>query len=141
MRRLAIATVFFGVFGCTVPLGTTPDAAPCRPSTRFFASDFWLGYIDANQCATSDCHAFDGGHGYLRYKPAGDMPDPLSPIDNWPEAWRYNYYQSIQLVRCDDPLKSRLLTVPEGKGDLHPPGMFGWPPQEEALFQQWIAAP
>jgi hypothetical protein len=135
-----LAVIF--LVGCSVPLGARPDAGPCTPSTAFFASDLWLGYLDANQCATSNCHAFDGGHGYLRYKPPGNMPDPMSPITDWPAAWRDNYYESIQLVRCDDPLKSRLLTVPEGKAEPHPPGgVIGWPPQDEDYFQRWIAAP
>ena len=128
--------------GCTVPLGTTPDAAPCTPSTRFFVSDFWLGYVDANQCATSDCHAFDTGHGYLRYRAPGNMPDATSPIGDWPQAWRDNYYQSIQLLNCDQPLQSRLLTVPEGKADQHPPGISVTSDVvAEELFQEWIAAP
>ncbi len=140
MSRLA-ALVCLAV-GCTVPLGERPDAAPCAPSTSFFVSDFWLGYLDANQCATSDCHAFEGGHGYLRFRAPGNMPDPSAAIADWPAAWRDNYEQAVQLVRCDDPLKSRLLTVPEGKADPHPPGVsVTSPPVAEELFQQWIAAP
>jgi hypothetical protein len=130
------------VCGCSVPLGTAPDAAPCMPSTEFFVSDFWLGYVDANQCATSDCHAFEGGHGYLRYRAPGNMPDPKAAISDWPAAWRDNYYESIQLVRCDDALKSRLLTVPLGTSDPHPPGVSVTSEAvADDLFQRWIAAP
>jgi hypothetical protein len=128
--------------GCTVPLGNTPDAAPCAPSTRFFVSDVWPSYIEHNQCATSDCHAFSGGHGYLRYLPAGIAPDPLTTFSDWPSAWQANYHESVQLVRCDDPLQSRLLTVPEGKGDFHPQGdSVDAPAVAEQLFQDWINAP
>jgi hypothetical protein len=138
-RAAAILAI---VCGCTVSVGDRPDAAPCTPSTEFFVSTMWLGYFDANQCATSNCHAENGGHGYLRFMPPGNMPDPKSPIASWPQAWRDNYYQTIQLVRCDDPLQSRLLTVPEGKADPHPPGVSVlMAPLAEDLFRQWIDAP
>jgi hypothetical protein len=136
--RLAL----FLLAGCTVPLGAVPDAAPCAPSTSFFVSDMWLGYFGRNQCATSSCHDFDGGHGYLRFHAPGTMPDAASPIATWPPAWRDNYQQAIQLVRCDQPLSSRLLTVPEGKADPHPPGVsIDVPAAAELLFQEWVTAP
>ena len=140
--NLRLALLGFLLAGCTVSVGNSPDAGSCLPSTAYFASTFWLGYIDPNQCATSSCHAFDGGHGYLRFRPPGDIPQPGVAFADWPAAWQDNYYQSIQFMRCDQPLQSRLLTVPEGKADPHPPGPSVMTPSEaEQLFQDWVSAP
>lgn len=142
MRAVALAA-FALAAGCTVPLGSTPDAAPCAPSPAFFASDVWLRYLDANQCATSSCHAFDGGHGYLRFRPPGDPPAPSARLADWPAAWRDNYYAATQLVRCERPLESRLLAVPDGKADPHPAEDFSLVSagDAEALFQEWVSLP
>jgi hypothetical protein len=140
VRALALVAVVAA--GCTVELRATTDAAPCAPSPRFFVADVWLPYVDANQCATAGCHAFDGGHGYLRFRAPGNAPDPTTPLSACPAAWRDNYLAATQLVRCDDPLKSRLLTVPEGKADPHPPGVAVMDPgAAELLFSEWVSAP
>ena len=140
VKRAALLCLLAGA-GCTVSVGATPDAAPCAPSTRFFVSDFWFGYIDPNQCATSSCHASDTGHGYLRFAPPGGFLDAATPFAGWPQAWRDNYYQSIQLVRCDAPTESRLLTVPEGRANPHPPGVSVMSPATaEQLFRDWVSA-
>jgi hypothetical protein len=136
-----VALVLLGA-GCRVELGAVPDAGPCAPSPRYFVSDFWLRYVDANQCATAGCHAQSGGHGYLRYAPPGNAPAATDPFDTWPAAWRANYFESVQLVRCDDPTASRLLTVPEGRADPHPPGdSIDDHAAAEQIFRDWIAAP
>jgi hypothetical protein len=137
---LALAGLLLGA--CQVDLGQAPDAAPCAPSPDYFASDVWLRYVDANQCATRTCHAFDDGHGYLRFRPPGNPPAPGSVLSTWPDAWRANYYAAVQLVRCDDPLASRLLTVPEGKADPHRPGVTVEDQAgAEAIFQTWVTQP
>src|SRR5438094_899312 len=73
MRPAALALAL--VLGCRVDAGPVPDAAPCRSSTAYFVTDVWLRYLDANQCAVPACHGFDGGHGYLRFRPPGTAPD------------------------------------------------------------------
>jgi hypothetical protein len=128
--------------GCQVSLTGTTDAAPCSPSTRYFASDLWLRYIDANQCATPACHSSTMGHGYLRFDPPGNAPVATTPLSSWPPAWQNNYVQAVQLVRCDQPQKSRLLTVPEGKADPHPPGdSVSEHALADQMFLDWISAP
>ncbi len=141
--RLALAVAGLAL-GCQVDAGTVPDAAPCRPSPSYFVTDVWLRYLDANQCATPACHGFDGGHGYLRFRPPGTPPDPAAPLDAWPAAWRMNYLAATQLVRCDDPLASRLLTVPEGGADPHPTSPADQVQNHadaEAIFHTWVATP
>jgi hypothetical protein len=127
---------------CTVPAGARPDAGDCHPSPDYFAGSLWLPYIDANQCATSGCHAFADGHGYLRYVPPGSPPAPSTPLDEWPAAWQTNYAASIPFVRCDAPEQSRLLTVPAGLADPHPVGVrVEDVPFATTLFDDWIATP
>jgi hypothetical protein len=139
---LRIALLAFLAAGCTVSVGKSTDAGACSPSTAYFASTFWLGYVDPNHCAASSCHAFSDGHGYLRYLPPGDIPAPGVAFADWPAAWRANYYQSVQFMNCAEPLQSRLLTVPEGNADPHPPGPSVMMPQvAEELFQDWVSAP
>jgi hypothetical protein len=146
LRRAVLwaAALCAGAAGCTVDLGAVPDAAPCHPSTSYFVDPLWPQYIDANQCATSACHAFADGHGYFRLRAPGTAPLATAPIDQWPDAWRDNYLASIQLFDCAAPLQSRLLTVPEGKADPHPPGVSVPPsaqPLAESLIQGWATAP
>jgi hypothetical protein len=130
------------VAGCKIDLHTAPDAAPCMPSTSYFVSSLYFDYISEYECATSGCHAFSGGHGYLRFQPPAKSPSATDPFDTWPAAWQANYLAAVQLVRCDMPLASRLLTVPEGKADPHPPGnVVTSQPLAEQMFQDWIAAP
>jgi hypothetical protein len=143
-RAIALAAAFGAGAGCTVDLGAVPDAAPCQPSTRYFVDPLWTQYFDANQCATSACHSFDDGHGYFRLHAPGTAPPAASPLDQWPEAWRDNYLAAIQLFDCASPLESRLLTVPEGKADPHPPGVSvpsSGQPLAESLIQGWATAP
>jgi hypothetical protein len=118
-RLLAMA---LACAGCTIDLGATPDAGACRPVPDLFVSEVWPGYILSNQCANGGCHDFSVGHGSLRFQTPEAAPAPGTPLVAWPTAWRLNYLSAIQLVRCDLPLQSRLLTVPEGIGNLHPPG-------------------
>ena len=108
---------------CTIDTGTVADAGPCAGSADFFVSDVQPRYLDANRCGSASCHDFSGGHGTLRLR-APEVPAPAAgtTIDQWPLGWRENYLSAIQLVRCDAPDASRLLTVPEGVANLHPPG-------------------
>jgi hypothetical protein len=139
VRRLAAAAAL-GLAGCVVSPGATSDAAPCAPSPDYFVATVRLDYLDANQCASSGCHAFDDGHGYLRFQPFGDAPPPGTPLASWPSSWRDDYLAAIQLVRCDDALASRLLTVPEGIADPHPPGdSVGDHPGAELIFRTWVS--
>lgn len=140
MRALALASLLLAA--CTVDLGAPPDAAPCAPSTEFFAQQMWLPYFDANECASSACHGAKAGHGYLRFQPPGGIPAPNTRLADWPPSWRANYYSSIQLLSCDDFPSSRLLTVPENLADPHPPGdSVQSHATAEALFRDWATAP
>jgi hypothetical protein len=109
--------------GCTVDVGPQAQAAACTASPDFFVSDVWPKYLVANQCSTGGCHSFDNGHGSLRLRDPEPAPAPgLDVLTAWPLGWRENYLSTIQILRCDAPLMSRLLTVPEGESNLHPPG-------------------
>jgi hypothetical protein len=120
-RRLAMLALMTSA-ACTVDAGAVPDAGACAASPDYFVSDVWPRYLEANRCSTSGCHAFGDGHGYLRLRPPETAPAPGTPLAAWPLGWRENYLSALQLVRCDAPLASRLLTVPEGQSNLHPPG-------------------
>jgi hypothetical protein len=145
VRRLAslAAALALAGLGCEVDLRPTQDAAPCAPSPGFFLSDVWSQYIRRNTCASDGCHDFATGHGYLRFRlPTPIGPEVTAPLDTWPESWRLNYLTAIQLVRCDDPTASRLLTVPEGLADPHPPGdAVDSHDLADQLFRDWIASP
>src|SRR3954470_13941989 len=114
IRRVALALAGAGA-ACTIDAGTVPDGGACAARPDYFVSDVWPRYLEANRCASSGCHDFTDGHGYLRLRaPETPPPAPGTPIDAWPIGWRENYLSALQLVRCDDPAASRLLTVPEG---------------------------
>jgi hypothetical protein len=140
LRAFFVAALLGGA-GCTVAAGTTPDASACTAKPDFFVSDVWPRYFEANQCGSRTCHDFTDGHGYLRLRvPEPTPPAAGTPIAEWPLAWRENYLSAIQLLRCDDPLASRLLTVPEGEANLHPPGPIVRDRAGAALLMQtWVA--
>ena len=140
MRRWLAAAVLCGA-GCRIDVGAAPDAAPCAATPDFYVSDIWPRYLVANQCANRACHDFSDGHGYLRLRvPESPPPAPGTALDEWPLGWRENYLSTIQLVRCDAPESSRLLSVPEGLGNLHPPGPVVRNRAEAAmLFRTWVA--
>jgi hypothetical protein len=140
MRSAAVASLV--VLGACVDLGTTPNTVACTPSPDFYVSTVFPRYLQTNQCVSGGCHSFDGGHGTLRLQPPEIAPAPGTPLDAWPMSWRQNYLSTIQLVRCDAPPESRLLTVPEGLGNLHPPGPVVL--DRVAAFNivtGWVAAP
>jgi hypothetical protein len=121
--RAGLLALLLCTGGCQINLGATSDAGACQPAPDYFVSDVWSGYLQSNQCTNLGCHDFSDGHGYLRLRsPEPEVPSPGMPLSAWPAAWKQNYLSAIQLVRCDQPLASRLLTVPEGIGNLHPPG-------------------
>ena len=123
MNRSITLAALLGCAACTVGNGVLPDAGPCPAKPDYFVSDVWPRYLVANQCNNRGCHDFSDGHGYLRLRPPEDPPPAMGmPLETWPLAWRENYLSTLQLVRCDQPLASRLLTVPEGQSNLHPPG-------------------
>lgn len=127
--------------GCQIDLPPAPAAA-CAPSTDFFAADVYPRYFAVYRCGESQCHSFDRGHGTLRLRPPEATPALGTPLSMWPLAWRENYLSAVQLVRCDAPAASRLLTVPEGLGDLHPPGpVVRDRPGAAALIGAWVARP
>lgn len=141
MRSFALL-VCFGA-ACTIDTGVTPDAAACTAAPDFFVSDVYPRYLVPNQCGSSGCHAFDDGHGVLRLR-TPEMPPPAvgQRLDEWPPAWRENYLSAIHLVRCDAPLQSRLLVVPEGQDNLHPPGPVVLDRVTAAsLLQTWVTTP
>jgi hypothetical protein len=129
--------------GCTVDPGAAPDTAPCAASPDFFVSDIFPSYLERNQCGNGGCHAFDDGHGVLRLRtPTMPPPAAAQPLAAWDPSWRENYLSAIHLLRCDAPLESRLLTVPEGHGNLHPPGPVVLDrATAAALVQAWVAPP
>jgi hypothetical protein len=141
MRRLACIALLAS--SCAVDLGSTSTVA-CAPSPDYFVSEIAPGYLDANRCGSAGCHAFADGHGSLRLRDvSGDVaPAPQTPLAMWPLSWRENYLSTIHVVRCDAPAASRLLTVPEGSGNLHPPGPVVLDRQSaQQLVQQWVAMP
>lgn len=122
IRRLMLAALL-GCGACTVDAGAPPDAGACPANADFFVSDVWPRFFVPNQCANRGCHDFDNGRGYLRlHVPETPPPPPGSTIDTWPIGWRENFLSALQLVDCADPTHSRLLSVPEGQSNLHPPG-------------------
>ena len=139
MTRLWMAA-WLGCAACTVDNGSVPDAAACAARPDYFVSDVWPRYLVANRCNSAGCHDFDDGHGTLRLRVPEAAPAAGTPLDAWPLGWRENYLSALQLVRCDDPLASRLLTFPEGQGDLHPPGPVVLDRQTAAtVIQAWVA--
>jgi hypothetical protein len=139
--RPALALGLVAVAGCTISVSGVPDAAPCLANADFFVSDVYPRYLVQNQCITRGCHDFDDGHGYLRFQVPEAAPAPGLALDAWPNHWRNNYLSAIQLLRCEAPLESRLLTVPEGQLDLHPPGpVVRDRPLAEALITSWVGA-
>lgn len=123
MIRGLLCAALVGAGACTVDVGAVPDAGACAANADYFVSDVWPRFLSANRCNTAGCHDFDDGHGYLRlHTPESPAPPPGSTIDTWPIGWRENFLSALQLVDCDAPAQSRLLTVPEGQFNLHPPG-------------------
>jgi hypothetical protein len=137
--------VFLGCLaaGCTIDVGVPPDAAACAVSPDYFVSDVYPRYLVPNQCGSSGCHSFDNGHGVLRLRPPeAPPPAPGQPLDAWPVNWRQNYLSAIHLLRCDAPLESRLLVVPEGQNNLHPPGPVVLDRATAAdVLQTWVSLP
>ena len=123
MIRSLLVAALFGSGACTINTGAVPDAGACPANADYFVSDVWPRYLAANQCSTPRCHDFKDGHGYLRLH-VPETPAPLagSTIDTWPIGWRENFLSALQLVDCDTPTQSRILLVPEGQSNLHPPG-------------------
>ncbi len=122
-RRPILVTLALFAAGCTIDTGAVPDAGACAATPDFFVSDVQPRYFDANRCGSQSCHDFNDGHGTLRLRtPEVPPPAPGTPIDAWPLGWRENYLSAIQLLDCAAPDESRLLTVPEGAANLHPPG-------------------
>jgi hypothetical protein len=126
---------------CTISNGAVPDAAPCAASPNFFVSDVYPRYLLANQCTNRGCHDFNDGHGYLRlHAPESPPPAVGLALGDWPIGWRENYLSTIQLLRCDAPTQSRLLTVPMGVSNLHPPGPVVLDrAAAEAMVKTWVA--
>ena len=141
MRWVALLVWMTG--GCTTDTGAPPGAAACAAAPDFFVSEVYPRYLVPNQCGNAGCHSFAGGHGVLRLRaPEQPAPAPGQALDAWPIGWRENYLSTIRLLRCDAPLQSRLLTVPEGQGNLHPPGPVVLDRAGAAsLLQTWVSSP
>jgi hypothetical protein len=139
VARLLLAALA-GCAACTVETGARPDAGACPANADYFVSDVWPRYLAANQCADRGCHDFDDGHGYLRLHVPEAPPPPGATIDAWPIGWRENFLSALQLVDCAAPAQSRLLTVPEGQSNLHPPGPVVLDRTTAAtVIQTWVA--
>jgi hypothetical protein len=139
LDRARWASVALLAASCTVDAGAT-SADACKPSPAFFVSDVWPRYLVPNLCGISQCHAFDGGQGVLRFREVG--APPTGTLADWPLEWRENYLSSIQFLRCDDPAESRLLTMPEGIGNLHPPGpVVDDRATAKSVIESWLVAP
>ena len=82
-------------------------------------------YLAANRATTGGCHDFDDGHGYLRLRAPEAPPAPGTPLDRLAARWRENYLSALQLVRCDAPLESRLLTRTRRRGQSASAGAGG----------------
>jgi hypothetical protein len=133
-----------GAGACTVAIPSTPDAGACLATPDIFVSEVWPCYLAATSCGLpSTCHDFSDGHGYFRLRQPEPIPPlPGQPIDQWPTAWRENYLAAIQLLDCAQPLDSRLLRVPEGLADPHPPGPVVLDRATAAeVIQAWVAGP
>jgi hypothetical protein len=142
MRAAPLVLVAALLAACEIAVGTPPDASPCLASPDFFASDVFPNYLVGDRCALGGCHDFTDGHGYLRLRSPEPTPAPGTPLEDFPFAWRENYLSAIQLLRCDAPLASRLLTVPEGQSNLHPPGpVVGDRAAAAVLFTTWVNGP
>jgi hypothetical protein len=143
MRRVALVAQLLAFEACAVAPGSAGSTTACAPAPDYFVSDVYPRYLDANQCGSGGCHLFDGGHGVLRLRPPeAPAPGPGSTLADWPLAWRENYRATIHLVRCDAPLASRLLRVPEGDDDLHPPGPVVLDRATAALvLDTWVTLP
>jgi hypothetical protein len=143
MLRLALPLPLLLFAHCAVDRGTTATATACAASPGYFVSDVYPRYLEANQCGSAGCHDFDHGHGVLRLR-APERPAPAAQpaIESWPLGWRENYLSAIHLLRCDAPLESRLLRVPEGDDNLHPPGPVVLDrATAAALLQSWVELP
>ncbi len=129
--------------GCEVAAGPVPDAGACLASGDVFIQRVQPDFFLALDCATArDCHAFADGHGTLRLRPWESPPALGTPVANWPIGWRENYLSAIQQLDCDDPLQSRLLLIPEGSGNIHPPGpVISDRPAAAAVIEAWVTAP
>ena len=139
IRRLALAATVSSA-ACSVDLGPMPDSGRWGTRADYFVSDVWPRYLVANQCAARGCHDFTDGHGTLRLRRPEAAPAAGTTVDLWPLGWRENYLSTVQLLRCDEPLASRLLTVPEVRTNLHPPGPIVLDRQAAAkLIESWLA--
>jgi hypothetical protein len=138
---LAVALIFEA--SCdTVDVGPeTGPPAGCNAKAPFFVSDVWPKYFDAYMCGKSDCHDASSGHGYFRLQSLASVtpPNPMDSLALWPEAWRANLRAVEQNVSCGNPTSSLVLTVPEGRGQPHPPGTVVTDPAgADALFRMWL---
>ncbi|HEX8952768.1 MAG TPA: hypothetical protein VF997_24280 [Polyangia bacterium] len=139
MHRWLLLAALAAAGGCTVDTSAVPDAGACPANADYFVSDVWPRYLAANRCATRGCHDFDNGHGYLRLHVPEAAPPAGSTIDGWPIGWRENFLSALQLVDCDNPAASRILGVPEGQSNLHPPGPVVLDRQTAAtVIQTWV---
>jgi hypothetical protein len=142
-RAILVAGLAAAVAGCTLDAGEAPDAAACEASRDYFVAHIQGEFFVAHGCATErDCHDYSRGHGTLRLRPWESPPPSGSALADWPIGWRENYLSAIQQLDCAEPLASRLLTIPEGLGNIHPPGpVISDRPDAGALIDAWVAAP
>jgi hypothetical protein len=128
---------------CTVEAGST-SAVPCAPSPSYFVSDVWPRYLVPELCGTASCHSFEDGQGVMRFHgvAADAAPAANAALTDWPLSWRENYLSAIQYLRCDAPAQSRILSMPEGIGNLHPPGpVVRDRATARSVIEQWVASP
>jgi hypothetical protein len=138
-----LALLAIALSGCQVAAGTTPDAGACLASGDVFIQRVQPDFLVPLGCGTErDCHDFARGHGTLRLRPWESSPALGTPVAEWPIGWRTNYLSAIQQLDCEDGSQSRLLLIPMGSGNIHPPGpVISDRPAATAVIEAWVAAP
>jgi hypothetical protein len=130
-RAQAALLLALGAAGCGIVDAGPPTGPPqgCNASPSFFVEHTWPEYLDrypssGQGCGQASCHDAQSGQGYFRLSSVAAAPafDDHQPTSAWPDAWRSNLMSAARLLNCSDPISSLLLTVPEGRGQPHPPG-------------------
>jgi hypothetical protein len=129
--------------GCeTVDTGPfTGPPAGCDAPAPYFVSDVWPRYFERYMCAKGGCHDASSGHGFFRLQSVAGVaaPQPTDPVSIWPAEWAANLRTAQQNISCSNPTASLILTVPEGRGQPHPPGAVVTDMAEaETIFRTWL---
>jgi hypothetical protein len=129
--------------GCgVVDVGpNTGPPEPCMAPSAFFVSDVWPQFFAKYGCNQAACHNAISGRGSFRLYDVSMVTAPMStaPESAWPFEWQQNFAAVQQNLSCANPTQSVVLTVPEGRGQPHPPGITVTDPTSaDALFTMWL---